>query len=461
MRLQVNFLKFAAEIMGKEKDFSNNKNHDKSDGVFSSSSNFTDYVPETMRNGTCRSHSEGERNDLNPVELCTERSVLLEDQEIPKHKPLTFLRVLRGVLCLMVLVSTAFMTLIFFAPPACLLLRLFSVHYSRKVTSFLFGHWLAMWPFLFEKINGTKVVFAGDHVPPRERVLMICNHQTEVDWMYIWNLALRKDRLGYIKYILKSSVRNAPIFGWGFHILEFILVERKWEVDEPAIALMLSTFKDPQDPLWLILFPEGTDFTEQKCLRSQRFAQENNLPIMKNLLLPRTKGFSSCSALLRGSIDAVYDLTIAYKYRRPLFMDNAFGIDPAEVHIHVRRIPMTEIPTSEDGSATWLIETFRFKDQLLSGFYKEGSFPNTGNNEEDLSTFKCFLNLVVMVGLTVLFSILTFSSIKWVGVYVASSCVYLAAATYFNIRPLPIFGFLRSRIECRKTNITSSREVCY
>jgi lysocardiolipin and lysophospholipid acyltransferase len=24
---------------------------------------------------------------------------------------------------------------------------------------------------------------------------------------------------------------------------------------------MLSTFKDPQDPLWLAIFPEGTDFT--------------------------------------------------------------------------------------------------------------------------------------------------------------------------------------------------------
>jgi 1-acyl-sn-glycerol-3-phosphate acyltransferase len=51
-----------------------------------------------------------------------------------------------------------------------------------------------------------------------------------------------------------------PVFGWGFHILEFISVERKWEVDEPAMREMLSTFKDSRDPLWLALFPEGTDF---------------------------------------------------------------------------------------------------------------------------------------------------------------------------------------------------------
>ncbi|WJX56918.1 1-acylglycerol-3-phosphate O-acyltransferase [Trifolium repens] len=38
---------------------------------------------------------------------------------------------------------------------------------------------------------------------------------------------------------------------------------------------MLSTFKDPQDPLWLAIFPEGTDFTEEKCIRSEKYAAEH------------------------------------------------------------------------------------------------------------------------------------------------------------------------------------------
>lgn len=177
-----------------------------------------------------------------------------------KHRPLTPFRLIRGLLCLSVFLSTAFMFLVYFAPPAAVIMRLFSIHYCRKVTAFLFSLWLALWPFLFEKINGTKVVFSGDSVPPGERVLVIANHRTEVDWMYLWSLALRKGCLGSIKYILKSSLMKLPVFGWGFHVLEFISVERKWEVDEPVMRDMLSTFKDPQDPLWLALFPEGTDF---------------------------------------------------------------------------------------------------------------------------------------------------------------------------------------------------------
>jgi lysocardiolipin and lysophospholipid acyltransferase len=89
-----------------------------------------------------------------------------------------------------------------------------------------------LWPFLFEKINTTKVVFSGDIVPSRERILLIVNHRTEVDWMYFMDLALQKGCIGYIKYILKSSLMRLPIFGWAFHILEFIPVERKWEDDE-------------------------------------------------------------------------------------------------------------------------------------------------------------------------------------------------------------------------------------
>lgn len=178
-----------------------------------------------------------------------------------RHRPLTPLRVLRGILCLVVLLLTAFMLLVYCGFWAAVVLRFFSVHYSRAATSFILGSWLALWPFLFEKINKTKVVFSGDFVPARERVLLMANHRTEVDWMYLWDLALRKGCVGYIRYILKRSLMKLPVFGWVFHVVEFIPVERKWEADESTMYQMLSTFKDTRDPLWLAVFPEGTDFT--------------------------------------------------------------------------------------------------------------------------------------------------------------------------------------------------------
>ncbi|KDP46218.1 hypothetical protein JCGZ_10058 [Jatropha curcas] len=316
-------------------------------------------------------------------------------------RALTPLKLIRGIVCLVVLVVTAFMMLVYFGFLSAVILRLFSIHYSRKATSFFFGAWLALWPFLFEKINKTKVIFSGETVPAKERVLLIANHRTEVDWMYLWDLAWRKGCLGYIKYVLKSSLMKLPVFGWGFHILEFISVERRWEVDASNMHQMLSSFRDRQDPLWLALFPEGTDFTEQKCIRSQRYAAENNLPVLKNVLVPKTKGFYACLEDLKGSLDAVYDLTIGYKPRCPTLLDNVFGVNPSEVHIHVRRIALDEIPHSEKEVAAWLMKTFQLKDQLLTNFYSQGHFPH-------------------------------------------QVCCYLASATYFNVRPMPLLSFLKT-----------------
>jgi lysocardiolipin and lysophospholipid acyltransferase len=368
-----------------------------------------------------------------------------------KHGNLTPLRILRGVVCLVVLLLTAFMFLVYFGPVAALLMRVVSVHYSRKVTSFLFGLWLALWPFLFEKINKTKVVFSGETVPAKERVLLIANHRTEVDWMYLWDLALRKGCTGCIKYVLKSSLMKLPIFGWGFHVLEFISVERKWEIDEPIMRQMLSTFTDPADPLWLAVFPEGTDFTEEKCKKSQKFAAEGALPVLNNVLLPKTKGFQACLEILRESIDAVYDVTIAYKHRCPFFMDNVFGVDPSEVHIHVERILLEEIPSTECESASWLMDRFELKDQLLTDFNTKGHFPNEGT-EVQLSSAKCLVNFGIVIGLTGILTYLTFFSSAWFKVYIGLSCAFLASATYHNIRPSPALPYLKTLLSHKKSS---------
>jgi hypothetical protein len=44
--------------------------------------------------------------------------------------------------------------------------------------------------------------------------------------------------------------------------------------------------------------------SEKKCIRSQQYAAEHGLPILENVLLPKTKGFNCCLQELRGSIDA-------------------------------------------------------------------------------------------------------------------------------------------------------------
>ncbi|KAL6610454.1 hypothetical protein ACP70R_040423 [Stipagrostis hirtigluma subsp. patula] len=385
--------------------------------------------------GSQRHSVNGKQNQLQNID--PPGSFIQKDE--PRHRPLTPLRRCRGALCLVIMLLTAFMLMVYLSPFTTFVVRLFSVHYSRKSTCFLFGMWLAMWPFLFEKINKTRFIFSGESVPAKERVLLFCNHRTEVDWMYLWDLALRKGRLQCIKYILKKSLMKLPVFSWAFHIVEFIPVERKWEIDEPVIRSRLSELKKPKDPLWLAVFPEGTDYTEKKCIRSQEYAAEHGLPILKNVLLPKTKGFNCCLQELRSSIDAVYDVTIAYKHRLPTFLDNVYGIDPSEVHIHIESIQVSDIPTSEPEVADWLIERFRLKDKLLSDFLTLGHFPNEGT-EGDLSTLKCMANFAAVVSITSILMYLTLFSSVWFKIFVAFSFLLLTFATYYSIHLPQLIG---------------------
>lgn len=147
---------------------------------------------------------------------------------------------------------------------------------------------------------------------------------------------------------------------------------------------------------------------------------------------------------------AVYDVTIGYKPSCPTFFDNASGVNPSEVHMHVQRIPLDNIPTSEDEVATWLMNRFQLKDQLLSDFASQGHFPHEGS-EGDLSTLKCLVNLVAIIAFSGTCTYLTIFSSIWFKIYVSLVCAYLAAATVFNFRPLPLVSLVKSLFKCKSS----------
>lgn len=141
---------------------------------------------------------------------------------------------------------------------------------------------------------------------------------------------------------------------------------------------------------------------------------------------------------------AVYDLTIGYKKRCPLFINNVFGTDPSEVHIHIRRIPISEIPQSEDGMTQWLYDLFYQKDQMLASFSKTGSFPDSGIEESPLNIVEGVCNVALHVVLSGWVFWCLFHSV-WLKLYVAFASLLLAFSTYFDWRPKPVYSSLRTK----------------
>ncbi|THY89314.1 acyltransferase-domain-containing protein [Aureobasidium pullulans] len=217
------------------------------------------------------------------------------------------------------------------------------------------------------------------------RIVMMANHQLYTDWLYLWWIAYTNKMHGRIYIILKESLKNVPIFGWGAQFYNFIFLSRKWETDKSRFQRHLSQLSDSKDPMWLLIFPEGTNLSETTRAKSKAWADKQGISDMKHQLLPRTTGLQFCLQRLKESTNWLYDCTIAYEgvpegqFGQDIFtLRSSFfeGRPPKSVNMYWRRYKISEIPIDNDEAfGRWLKNRWTEKDYLLEHFYRHGSFP--------------------------------------------------------------------------------------
>ncbi|XP_051152570.1 1-acyl-sn-glycerol-3-phosphate acyltransferase 2-like [Andrographis paniculata] len=209
----------------------------------------------------------------------------------------------------------------------------------------------------------------------KEHALVICNHRSDIDWLVGWVLAQRSGCLGSTLAVMKKSSKLLPVIGWSMWFSEYLFLERNWAKDESTLKSGLQRLRDFPLPFWLALFVEGTRFTQAKLLAAQEYASSTGLPIPRNVLIPRTKGFVSAVAHMRSFVPAIYDVTVAIPKSSPQpTMLRLFKGQSSVVHVHLKRHLMEELPESDDAVAQWCKDVFVAKDKLLDKHVAEGSF---------------------------------------------------------------------------------------
>ncbi|CAG8447995.1 12481_t:CDS:2 [Ambispora leptoticha] len=169
----------------------------------------------------------------------------------------------------------------------------------------------------------------------------------------------------------------------GMQFFQFIFLKRNWTEDKENMDKTLTKIANSKDPLWLLIFPEGTLVSEITRKTSKNYADKNGLVDPKFVLLPRSTGLHFCSSKLQKSVDYIYDLTIGlegvkpgeypediYTLRRIYFE----GLYPPNIHIHIRRYRLCDLPSDEDKFAEWLRARWNEKDMLMTEFYLNGRF---------------------------------------------------------------------------------------
>lgn len=156
-----------------------------------------------------------------------------------------------------------------------------------------------------------------------ERLVMIANHQIYTDWIYLWWVGYTNVMHGRIFIILKDSLKWIPIMGQGMMFYGFIFLARKWLSDKGRIEYRLQKLKtkymgaksdgSQYDPMWLLIFPEGTNLSINTKRRSDAFGAKQGLAPLNHQILPRSTGLFFCLQQLRGTVEWVYDSTIAYE----------------------------------------------------------------------------------------------------------------------------------------------------
>ena len=161
-----------------------------------------------------------------------------------------------------------------------------------------------------------------------QRLVLIANHQVSfstdsttsclllqiyTDWMYLWWIAYTGGMHGRVYIILKESLRRIPLIGWGMQLCQFIFLKRNWEKDKAHLSTHLQSLNKPFDPMWLLMFPEGTNLAPSTRQKSREWAAKNGIKDMQHVLIPRSTGLQFCLQEMRKTVSFVYDCTIAYE----------------------------------------------------------------------------------------------------------------------------------------------------
>jgi len=261
---------------------------------------------------------------------------------------------------------------------------LFSRSIFRKITNGIAQFGWPLFTFAFETFGRNKIIWTGEPLNEFQEgsskdgkdrnALVTINHTYYCDWLLSFSLGVRCGRIGNIKIAMKDVIKYIPFVGIGIWAMGFIFLSRKWQDDQKKINKAYSHLKTDGEPFWFVTHPEGSRVNATNIKKSQEFAKERGLPILNNVLLPRVKGFTSSVLALRDTLDAVYDLTVAYKKRPAGFIHLFYGARPTEIHVHLRRFPIQSLPTEEKHIEQWLYQRSKEKDILIQQFKDKGYF---------------------------------------------------------------------------------------
>lgn len=226
---------------------------------------------------------------------------------------------------------------------------------------------------LLERWACIKFKTYGTQLDPSKSYLAILNHRSNMDWLlgiaYISRLGAPYP--GNAKCVVKSSLAKVPLFGYLLVFAEFLFLARDWNRDKDAFLnhlKSLRTYSESGNPLFLVLYPEGTRLDANKLAYSNEYAKSMQINPTQNVLLPRYKAFTSIVSTLRDQLDGVVDTTFIFEGGVPTVSNSMAGTCKSTVHSYVKYYAMKDLPEGEGELQEWLLNRWYEKDTLIAAY---------------------------------------------------------------------------------------------
>lgn len=151
---------------------------------------------------------------------------------------------------------------------------------------------------LLEDLIGIKITVTGDDLTnDKKRSLIILNHRTRLDWMFIWMVHSRFGILEQLKIVLKAALKRIPGPGWAMQHAAYLFLDRVWEKDQVTINNICGYYKSCQSPLsvsthrFVVLFDVHREVSRamlhfsRSNRKSKRVVQSSNINCSPWLIL--------------------------------------------------------------------------------------------------------------------------------------------------------------------------------
>jgi 1-acyl-sn-glycerol-3-phosphate acyltransferase len=203
--------------------------------------------------------------------------------------------------------------------------------------------------FWMMQVVGIELIIKGE-VNSHQSPVVICNHQSWFDIPLVQEVITGKGPI--IKFLIKRELVWVPIIGWICLALDFPRLRRgkNPSTGESDFSLIQKASKDHGNESGaLLIFPEGTRFSEQKKV--------NQKSIYQHLLKPRSGGLKMIQKYAAPDTPLI-DITIDYHQKNVRIWDCLHG-NPKKITITLEHFQLTEIENIE----SWLNERWCTKDK--------------------------------------------------------------------------------------------------